>query len=560
LRSGAEANQPFSAAVARGALSAWVDDWHLANPGTAAREDATTIAGFTSALRTAQYMRAKAAKDKENKEKRKLEEEKKAAEKRSAVELAMTQERRRKLASSTRSQRHLIDTYINTPRDIRFSGAKACDEIALKAGINSKAGFKFTSDAKKLKLAPLDFTHCPRPLTSIIDTFGDTRHAGNKNPEWPVALESAFENGATFATLVVEPDQLALIMSDAALSKYGVGSPCVVGASFDSLRMLCTSGGGILKGDVQWTQSEATDGGLLVCYLLPVHASQKAKADFEKGMRLHLEEFTERSLICGDGHEITRGGSGSGPPLLHVTPLSITVDMAAWVERGEHADPESKLQENAVDRRGLEHEPFPLALAIAAFLGLRMPMISAHDDNDPDHIWLSAGIPTRLPALFAACLKADKTPFVFLNTDHKHYEALANEFDLYSYFYWPSTADYFSVAGMPKFTLHRLLDLMVKACLEYPNELLPIEFLNTHTRLVELRKPAIPGMQNIFTNPLHRLGRSLDVGAQAAHDGVAALRIRSLNPDADEKDSEWGAFLLPMGKYNEADATAKVHF
>ena len=120
MRSGAEANQPFSAAVARGALRDWVDDWHLANPGTAAREDATTIAGFTSALRTAQYMRAKAAKDKENKEKRKLEEEKKAAEKRSAAELAMTQERRRKLASSTRSQRHLIDTYINTPRDIRF--------------------------------------------------------------------------------------------------------------------------------------------------------------------------------------------------------------------------------------------------------------------------------------------------------------------------------------------------------------------------------------------------------------------------------------------------------
>ena len=537
------------------------------NPGTSARRDGTTIRGFTSALSNSKAMRDEAQKKKERAEKKKEEDLKKAEEERSAAWLAATQERNRELASKTRSQDHLVETYINIPLANRLAGAEACNEVAVKASANTKAGFKFSSEVKKKQV--LDFKHCPTPLCSIIDTFADTRHPGNKNPEWPVALDSAFENGASLATLVVEPNQLANIMNDTALSKRGVGKPCAVGASFDSVRMLCTSGGGVIAGGVQWTPSEEADGGLLECYLLPVHASAKAMIEFDEGMRRdHFHRFTERGLACGDGHEFTRFGLVGAPPFLHVTPLSITCDMAAWVERGEHAEPLSKLPDKeareaadkARDRRGIEEEPFPLALAIAAFLCFRMPMISKlNEESDPAAIWLSAGLATRLPILYAACLKAGKEPFVFLEQEHKLYKALESEFDLYSYFYCPSTAEYFKVPSMHVFTHHRLLDLLVKACLEYPDAYLPIQFLNTHTRHPELRWTSIPGMGNMFTNKHHRAKRSLDGRAQAARYGVQPLRINSLNP-IDETLDERGAFLLPMGKNSKEDVSGKVWF
>ena len=64
---------------------------------------------------------------------------------------------------------------------------------------------------------------------------------------------------------------------------------------------------------------------------------------------------------------------------------------------------------------------------------------------------------------------------------------------------------------MHVFTHHRLLDLLVQACLEYPDACLPMEFLNTHTRQPELRWTAIPGMGNMFTNSAQRARRALDV-------------------------------------------------
>ena len=453
-----------------------------------------------------------ADKRRDSEKKREEEEEKVAEKERNAAAVRLKQERLRKLALTGKRQQELITQHVTGPREMRLQEAKACDEEGLAANANTIAGFGFGNESAKTPA--LD--KCPKPLACVIDTFGDSRNASNKNPEWPVALQHAFETGeCNLVVLVVEPQQLSIIMADKGLHSFSIGDPCAVGASFDSLRMLRTTGGGILGDGLPWSPSEATDGGLLQCYLIPVHKSAGCRNAFNAEMRKdHLPQFAERSLPCGDGSEVIPTGCGGGP-FLHVAPHSITVEMASWVERGFHADPESSDTGKKRELRGLETEPFPLSLVIAAFLGFRKPVLSPNQEGDPQHVWLSAGDPKRLAALYEATLRTNLLPFVFIApSDKPVYKVLILELELLSYFFSPKVAEYFHAPQMLPFTHHRLLSLMAHACAVQP-EVKPIEFLNTHSRSFSLRK-VVKGMQGMYQTPSFRSQTFKGLHAQTA--------------------------------------------
>ena len=397
-----------------------VDDWHIAFPNCAATQSGTTISGYSSALWV--YRQAKETEKKQQEEQKKKDEEAKklAEEQRTKAEQAKAQELRRKLAAHTKAQKELLKNWIEDPREARRKSAKTCDTLGKEAKANTRAGFGFDTSSK----ASMDFKDCPSPTVSIIDTFDDHRHQGNKAPVWVVALAKAFENHATCAVLVVAPDALVAILGDAGLKTYHVGPPCIVGASYASLRMHCTSGGGLLKDCKPWAPSLAPDGGLLECYLVPVHPNLAKANEFQAGLRQSLSTFDERRLPCGDGREVLPYGCGQGP-FVHVTPHSIVCDMAAWVERGEFA--------SQGDERSFDKEPFPLAVAICAFLGLRADQI-APNEGVSVYAWLSAADTKRLPTLYWACLQMGWQPFTFSDAKAaagKEHLSAEKEMDLY---------------------------------------------------------------------------------------------------------------------------------
>ena len=274
-------------------------------------------------------------------------------------------------------------------------------------------------------------------------------------------------------------------------------------------------------------------------------------------------KFDERTLPCGDGREVIPIGCG-GEPFLNVTPHAITLDMSAWVERGFHADspPDDESSERpstAKNRelRGLENEPFPLSLAIAAFLGFRKPVLSPHHEGDSPHVWLTAGDPLRLPALYEATLRAKLLPFVFAAPSEKSaFKVMMLELKLFSYFFSPRVAEYFYAPRMPAFTHHRLLSLMALACAAQP-EIAPIEFLNTHSRAFPLRTN-VKKMQGMYQTDAFRNQRAVALRAQAAAYGVERMRIIGLNPDEPDETEERGSFLMPMGKFTVGDSEEKV--
>ena len=153
-------------------------------------------------------------KRRDSKKKREEEEEKVAEQERNAAAVRLKQERLRKLALTGKRQQELITQHVTAPMDMQLQEAKACDEEGLAANANTIAGFGFGNESAKTPA--LD--KCPKPLACVIDTFGDSRNASNKNPEWPVALQHAFETvECNLVVLVVEPQQLSNIMADKGL-------------------------------------------------------------------------------------------------------------------------------------------------------------------------------------------------------------------------------------------------------------------------------------------------------------------------------------------------------
>ena len=145
----------------------------------------------------------------------------------------------------------------------------------LSAKSNICADFTLTSACCKSKKEQL--ANCPDPVAAIVDTTGDMKNPSNKAPVWINALCTALERNATMVVLVVLPENLSKVLAETALSKRGVGLPCSVGASFGSLRLICTSGGGVVSGTAQWVGHYTTipDAGLLQYYFIPVYATPR---------------------------------------------------------------------------------------------------------------------------------------------------------------------------------------------------------------------------------------------------------------------------------------------
>ena len=286
------------------------------------------------------------------------------------------------------------------------------------------------------------------------------------------------------------------------------------------------------------------------CYLIPLHKNETVAAAHRITLRASMALFEERTLLCGDGKEVNQFPHGCGHgPFVHVSPISVTLDMSAWVERGQAAD------EN--DTRGIDKEPFPLGYAISAFLGLHRTLIQRQNAESPN-VWLAAADPERLPALFWACLQTGFRPFAFLKESKESpREMTAKQLDLYSYFYSAEVSSFFSAPQMPSFTHNRLLHLMVCACLHEPS-VVPKDFMVTHTRDFQLRVVVNPMTGATFSTPQARQARNDAFDAQLVGHGVTALKIKALDPYAEEDAIEFGAFLVPMGKYMSGDAEHEV--
>ena len=439
-------------------------------------------------------------------------------------------------------------------------------ENAHAKGLSAKskicADFTLTSACCKSKKEQL--ANCPDPVAAIVDTTGDMKNPSNKAPVWINALCTAFERNATMVVLVVLPENLSKVLAETALSKRGVGLPCSVGASFGSLRLICTSGGGVVSGTAQWVGHDTTipDAGLLQYYFIPVYANPEACTALTAVLNGSLSDFDGSRLPCGDGREVVpRGAEGRGA-FMRVTPNNITFEMSGWVERGALVD-----------------EPLPLAFALSGFLSLRSELFQhgEAESEERNAIWLFAGKQSprspmefgkqsqadHLPDFFRACRMAKFAPFAFLDADSGEYEGLKHHLECVSYFYSDSVANFFRGPRMPHFTLYRLLSLMASSCANVPElKAAAREFLATHSRDFAER-----GDSNLYASAKTRQLRIDSFCEQAATYGITAMKIKALQVPPtyeDEEDSppeptEQGAFLMPMSKYSGEDNNAPVY-